>query len=134
MLAQYIALSLQKRLSPIASEHVFRSAGVDAWSGQNASDHTLDILSKQYQTDARDHRSYRLNNNLVVWAETIYTMTPERVLQIGQRFPAASSKLKLLDDHILFEDPISGSYTSYLQLANLIETAVMKHLSHLEML
>lgn len=118
----------------MANEHVFRSAGIDAWTGQPASNHALAILASQYHVDAESHRAYRLNDELVAWADLIYTMTPERASQICERFPATGQKLKLLDERVPFEDPIGGSSEEYRQLAHLIETALMKHISQLEIL
>lgn len=133
VLAQYIAVYLAKQ-HPILLEHVFRSAGVQVWPGQSASEHALEVLSKRYGIDAVSHQSSQLDEELIAWADKIYTMTPARKLQITDRFPVAIPKLELLSDRVPLEDPIGGDLEEYAALGDMIEDALMLRFNQLELL
>lgn len=96
------------------------SAGLDAWAGDNASGHVVEIL-KEENVDLSQHRARRINHELMSEADWIIPMTQAQEEGLKHRFPQFIHKIRRLGNwggnqrDIL--DPYMGSIEVYRQTA-----------------
>ncbi|MBY0123248.1 low molecular weight protein arginine phosphatase [Bacillus sp. S/N-304-OC-R1] len=94
-----------------------KSAGVYAFDGNDASEHTRKVLAEE-GIDI-DHRAAMLNESLVEWTSYIFTMTESHKAAVIRMYPHASEKtftLKEFADHsgdMDIIDPFGGSLEVY---------------------
>ncbi len=126
-----MAEAIAKKL--VGTKAEIRSAGTEAWSGMSASVAAQDALLMR-GIDLMDHHSQELSEELVAWADVIFTVTRQRERQITDMFPHAGPKLRLLDPNAPIEDPIGAGVRHYAQLARKIEVALKPRLTELGLL
>lgn len=101
-----------------------KSAGVAAYPGGKASQHTDAILKERGITE--DHRSQPVTLELIDWANLILTMTMGHKVMLCQQFPMASSKIFTLKEYVGepdsdIMDPYGGSLEVYKQTEKELE-------------
>jgi protein-tyrosine-phosphatase len=105
-----------------------RSAGVAAYDGQPASQHTLQVLNER--GISHDHNAQRLTEELVAWADLILTMTRSHKSLVCTYFPAAADKVFTLREYVGIEgmediaDPFGGSVEDYRKCAEEIDESL----------
>ncbi|SDW40869.1 protein-tyrosine phosphatase [Marininema mesophilum] len=76
-----------------------RSAGVSAMSGGGASRHAIDVLRAR-GIDGTSHRSSRLTQEMVEWADHIFTMTSDHRRMLVYAFPQVADKTDTLKGYV----------------------------------
>jgi len=105
-----------------------RSAGVAAYDGQPASLHAIQVL--QERGIESQHKSTRLNGELLAWSDLILTMTGSHKQAIQTYFPEAREKVYTLREFVGVEgyadiaDPYGGDLDAYRRCAVEIEELV----------
>lgn len=105
-----------------------QSAGIAAMDGSAASAHAGKVLENR--GIAHNHKSQRLREDLVAWADLILTMTQSHKDMIGDWFPHASVKTYTLKEFVGHKgnldiaDPFGGSLGTYERSAEEIEQAL----------
>lgn len=105
-----------------------RSAGVAAFDGQPASGHATQVLKER--GIEHDHRSTRLNEELIEWSDVILTMTNSHKQAILAYFPAVKDKVFTLREFVGVEgygdiaDPFGGALEDYRRCAAEIEESL----------
>lgn len=105
-----------------------KSAGVSAYAGQSASEHTRQVLENR--GISHDHSSQRVDDHLIVWADLILTMTHGHKSIVQQYFPGVAHKLYTLKEFVgeagEIADPFGGDLRLYQQCAAEMEQALDK--------
>ncbi len=91
--ALFMQLAAERRL-----DVEVESAGVSAGFDEGATDQTVQVLSEQ-GIDVGDHRSRRLNPELLERADLVLVMTRAQKELIHDRFPDAADKVLLLKEY-----------------------------------
>jgi protein arginine phosphatase len=105
-----------------------RSAGVSAYDGQPASAHAHQVLKERGIEN--DHKSTRINDELIEWSDVILTMTNSHKQAILTYFPAVKDKVFTLKEFVGVEgygdiaDPFGGSLEVYRRSAADIEESL----------
>jgi len=96
------------------------SAGMEAWDGEQASAHTLEVLKEQ-KLDISGHRSRRISAELLAEADWIIPMTLAQEERLRRLFPQFLPKIRFLGDwgehKREVRDPWGGSLDAYRQTA-----------------
>lgn len=92
-----MAEGLFRELVKDLADYEVGSAGIGAFPGQTASQHTLDIL-KEKGLDTKNFRSRRLTRDLVEQATHIFTMARHHLDAIEEEFPEAEGKIYLVSE------------------------------------
>lgn len=109
-----------------------RSAGVMAGSGMPASPEAIRVMAEQ-GIDLSQHRSQRLNQQLLQWADIVLTMTESHRQQIIREYRSHSDKVHTLAQfsqvkHIDIVDPFGAGTEAYRQSAQQLQMLI-KHLT-----
>ena len=100
------------------------SAGMEAWEGEDASLHALEVLKEQ-NVNLSNHRARRINNELMADADWIIPMTQPQEEGLRRLFPEYVHKVRRLgnwgDQKRDVPDPWGGSLESYRQTAQEIK-------------
>ncbi|WNC14545.1 low molecular weight protein arginine phosphatase [Brevibacillus brevis] len=105
-----------------------RSAGVAAFDGQAASLHAREVLAER--GIEHEHRSSRLNAELIDWSDLILTMTASHRHAILAYFPEAADKVHTLRNFVGVEgfgdiaDPFGGTLEDYRRCAEELEESL----------
>lgn len=105
-----------------------RSAGVAAFDGQAASLHAREVLAER--GIEHEHRSSRLNAELIDWSDLILTMTASHRQAILAYFPEAADKVHTLRNFVGVEgfgdiaDPFGGTLEDYRRCAEELEESL----------
>jgi Protein-tyrosine-phosphatase len=104
------------------------SAGIDAWTGGEASPHALEVLAER-DIDLSAHRARKVGRELLAEADWIIPMTRAQGDSLKRLFPQYANKLRCLGDwgeHKRdVQDPWGGSLDSYRRTAQEIEESLM---------
>lgn len=105
------------------------SAGIAATPGQPASSGIRGVLKPP--EDLSDHGARQIDENLVVQADLILTMTASHKALLAERYPAWSSKIHTLGEYawnqdVDIADPYGGGRDEYMLARNEIERALDK--------
>jgi len=96
------------------------SAGMEAWEGEAASAHALEVL-KERKLDLSSHRSRRISAELLAEADWIIPMTLAQEERLRRLFPQFLHKIRCLGDwggrKREVQDPWRGSLDAYRQTA-----------------
>jgi len=92
-----MAEGLFRELVKDRNDYTVGSAGVAAMSGQNASQHTADIM-KDKGIDMKDFRSRMLTKSLIDAATHIFAMSRHHLDIVEDKFPEASGKAYLVSE------------------------------------
>lgn len=115
-----------------------RSAGIMAGSGMPASPEAIKVMAEQ-GVDITRHRSRRLNENLLQWADLVLTMTESHRQYIISQYGNQSAKVFTLAQfsgikHIDVVDPFGSGIQVYRksarQLQQLIKPIIKKILEN----
>ena len=110
---------------------VVLSAGLAAVEGQPASENAVEAL-KGYDIDLSPHRSLRLNEMHVRFADFIFTMTRNHREKILSTWHNVDSRLNVLRmDSNDITDPMGNSPTAYRACAEQIHTAIARRLEEI---
>jgi len=110
---------------------VVLSAGLAAVEGQPASENAVEAL-KGYDIDLSPHRSLRLNEMHVRFADFIFTMTRNHREKILSTWHNVDSRLNVLRmDSNDITDPMGNSPTAYRACAEQIRTAIARRLEEI---
>lgn len=100
------------------------SAGMEAWAGETASPHALEVLA-EHNIDLSSHRARKVKEELLAVADWIIPMTRAQEEGLKRLFPQYAHKLRCLGDwgekKREVQDPWGGSLASYRQTALEIE-------------
>ena len=117
---------LRKELREYRNEqpkHVMkiRSAGIMAGSGLPASAEAIKVMTEK-GLDLSQHRSQRLDEELLQWADIVLTMTDSHRQHIISRYPISANKIYTLAEfsgieHIDVIDPFGLGIEAYRQSA-----------------
>ena len=108
------------------------SAGISAFDGQAASQHSVDVM-KQESIDISDHASRMLTPEIVEQASHVFGMTRTHRDAVQMMFPEAREKVFVLREFLVgsdadfdldVSDPIGGSLEEYQRTRNLIKEAL----------
>lgn len=108
------------------------SAGISAFDGQEASQHSVDVM-QQEGIDIADHASRMLTADIVAQASHIFGMTRTHRDAVQMMFPEAREKVFVLREFLVgsdadfdldVSDPIGGSLEEYQRTRNLIKEAL----------
>ncbi|MGD8190363.1 low molecular weight protein arginine phosphatase [Brevibacillus ginsengisoli] len=105
-----------------------QSAGIAAMEGSSASAHAGKVLEDR--GIIHNHKSQRLREDLIAWADLILTMTRTHKDMISEWFPHASIKTYTLKEYVGHQgdldiaDPFGGSLGTYERSAREIEQAL----------
>lgn len=92
-----------------------RSAGVFAMPGSEASSQAREVL--QEKSLPVDHRSSQVSNELVEWADYIFTMTSQHKMLLENSYPQSVGKTHTLKGFVEqtgeISDPFGGSVATY---------------------
>ena len=108
------------------------SAGIMGISGSPASTEAIKSCSAK-GVDIRAHKSQRLSQQLIEESDLIYVMSNVHLEQIINLNPASAKKCLLLAENKEIPDPIGRLEAFYNNCAELIEHAVKKRISELEL-
>jgi protein-tyrosine-phosphatase len=112
-----------------------KSAGTEAENGLQAADIAITVADADPDgAYLRDHRSRRLTAELVDWADIIYLPTKRRRMQVEQMFPAASEKLRMIDERRDFPDPIDADVRVFYDLYAQLKIAIKERFAELGLL
>ncbi|MDP4126277.1 MAG: low molecular weight protein arginine phosphatase [Bacillota bacterium] len=96
------------------------SAGIEAWTGENASPHALEVLA-EHNIDLSEHRARKIREELMSEADWVIPMTRSQAEGLKRLFPKHAHKLRCLGDwgerKRDVQDPWGGSLISYRQTA-----------------
>lgn len=119
-----------------------KSAGIAAYPGSPASDHTQTILREKGWSDT--HVAQSIDQDLVNWADIVLTMTSYHRDTIREHFGANTTKAYTLSEYaqslsnseqaaksIDIQDPFGGSLPVYRQCGEEIEKAIRIILGYL---
>lgn len=113
---------------------VISSAGISAWTGDTASEHTLEAL-RRHHIDLSSHRSTAISPQLIDAATHIYTMTSAHRDILLAYFPEYEGKIHLLTyllDSADIADPFGGPLSLYQKTLQQMLPALQSILTHLE--
>ncbi|MDN5314724.1 MAG: protein arginine phosphatase [Clostridiales bacterium] len=101
------------------------SAGINAWSGDLASEYSQQVLFEEYALDISDHKSQRVNPEIIEKSDLIITMTTDHKRMLLRFFPEAQSKVFTIGEaadrnEIDINDPYGGDYSDYSRTASQI--------------
>jgi glycine hydroxymethyltransferase len=108
------------------------SAGISAFDGQLASDHSVTVMSDE-GIDISDHVSRMLTPEIVDRASHIFAMTRSHRDAVQMMFPASREKVFVMREFLVgadadfdldVSDPIGGSLDEYMRTRNLIKEAL----------
>jgi protein-tyrosine-phosphatase len=111
------------------------SAGIQAWPGQPASEQAIEVLNQIFGVEIGNHRSQRINPELIEKNDWIITMTSAQRDLVRKLFPEYETKIKTLGElagspDVDIDDPFGGSFASYKQTAaeiySLLQTLIDK--------
>ncbi|UOY91214.1 low molecular weight protein arginine phosphatase [Ectobacillus sp. JY-23] len=114
-----------------------KSAGVYAAHGSDASTHAKEALSEK--GISIEHQASQLQEEQLLWADIVLTMTEGHKQTILHYFPAVKEKVSTLFEAASgikgdISDPFGGSLRTYQQtrdeLENLILNFIKKHSNH----
>ncbi|WP_019121067.1 low molecular weight protein arginine phosphatase [Brevibacillus massiliensis] len=91
-----------------------RSAGLAAFDGQQASEHTRQVLTERGIW--QDHRAQRLSLELLSWADLVLTMTRGHKEHILQMFPGHGDKIFTLTEYVGVDGDIADPYGGNLEI------------------
>lgn len=127
-----IAEGFYRQLTESDDTIVVGSAGINAFDGQAASPHSVDVM-KPEGIDLSDHRSRMLTAEIVDQATHIFGMTVGHRDAVQMMFPESSEKVFVLREFLVgadaqfdldVSDPIGGSLEEYVRTRNLIKEAL----------
>lgn len=105
-----------------------KSAGVAAYDGQAASEHARKVL--ELRGISHEHAAMRVDEQLMVWADLILTMTNGHKSVLLQYFPSVAGKLYTLNEFVgqpgEIADPFGGDLRTYQQCADELERLLDK--------
>ncbi|MDD2374550.1 MAG: low molecular weight protein arginine phosphatase [Eubacteriales bacterium] len=101
------------------------SAGINAWPGDLASEYSRQVLFEEYALDISDHKSQRINPEIIEKSDLIITMTYDHKRMLLRFFPDAQSKVFTIGEaadkkEIDINDPYGGNYSDYSRTASQI--------------
>lgn len=100
------------------------SAGIEAWEGESASSHVVDIL-KELDLDLSPHRARRIKEELMADVDWIIPMTQTQEESLKRLFPQYTPKIRCLGnwgkEKRDIADPWLGSIDVYRQTAQEIK-------------
>ena len=108
------------------------SAGISAFDGQAASQHSVDVM-RQEGIDISGHASRMLSPEMVNEASHVFGMTRSHCDAVQMMFPEAREKVFVLREFLVgadadfdldVSDPIGGSLEEYVRTRNLIKEAL----------
>lgn len=111
------------------------SAGIEAWDGDNATKHVVEIL-KEENVDFSQHCARRINNELMADADWVIPMTQAQEENLKRLFPQYNQKIRRLGNwggekrDIL--DPWMGSLEVYRRTAQEIRELLSNLKSQLD--
>lgn len=112
-----------------------KSAGTEAENGLRAADIAIKVAEADIDgVYLRDHRSRRLNAELVDWADIIYLPTTRRRRQVEHMFPAAVDKVRMIDEQRDFPDPIDAQDRVFYELYAQLKVAIKERFTELDIL
>jgi len=105
-----------------------RSAGLMAGSGMPASPEAIKVMAEQ-GIDLRQHRSQRLNQQLLQWADIVLTMTENHRRQIIREYSSHADKVHTLAQFsqvkpIDIVDPFGAGPAAYRQSAHQLQMLI----------
>lgn len=105
-----------------------RSAGIMAGNGMSASPEAIKIMA-EHGIDLRQHRSQRLNQQLLQWADVVLTMTESHRRQIISEYSSHAHKVHTLAQfsqvkHIDIVDPYGAGPAAYRQSAQQLQMLI----------
>lgn len=120
-LQAYSAKQLQNLLE-------IRSAGIMAGAGSPASPEAIKVMAEQGM-DLSQHRSQRLNEHLLQWADLVLTMTESHRQYIISEYANQSDKVHTLAQfsgikHIDIVDPFGSGIQTYRQSARQLQQLI----------
>ena len=117
-------------------ENQIGSAGLEAWEGTEASDQAIAVMDEM-GIDLKGHRSRKITEELVGWADWVIPMTLAHEQRLHMLFPQYSTKFRYLgawgQQGCDISDPWGGSLESYRKSAQMISNlllAVKKCIMH----
>ena len=111
---------------------VVLSAGIMAGEGQGATGNAVTVLKEFYDLDLNNHRSLRINETHVRFADFIFTMTRHHREKILSNWHNVDSRLSVLrTDGGDIIDPIGGSVSVYRDCAEQIRLEIDKRLDEI---
>jgi len=101
------------------------SAGINANEGESISNHAAAVL-KEKGLDMSGHRAVRLTEEMLEYADDIFTMTRSQANHLKNLYPQHCSKIKTLGSRAGQEinDPWGGSLEEYRRCARQIEELI----------
>ncbi len=104
-------------------ENEISSAGLEAWEGTEASAQAIAVMNEM-GIDLNGHRSQRITEELVGWADWVIPMTLAHEQRLYLLFPQYSTKFRYLgawgEHGCDVSDPWGGSLESYRKSAQTI--------------
>ena len=101
---------------------IVSSAGVATIDGMPASQGALAVL-EELEIDASGHSSRVLTEEIAEAADIIYALAQGHVMIIGNTFPSAADKVKLLAKKSV-PDPVGLSFEEYKESLDMIISAI----------
>lgn len=134
-----MAEGLFRELVKDRGDYTVGSAGVGAMPGQNASQHTADIL-KERGIDMKGFRSRQVTRELVEQATHIFTMSRHHLDSIEDDFPEAGGKAYLVSEFAVEDmlrnadvtDPFGGPRRYYDDTRWMLEKLLPTVLAYIE--
>lgn len=112
---------------------LIRSAGTEAWPDQPAALIAIQT-AREAGVDLHAHRTQRVSQELVDWADIIYAPTAGRGRQLLSLFPDAGRKIVQLDALAEISDPIGGDARVYSSLYRRLAVVITDRFSELGLL
>jgi protein-tyrosine phosphatase len=106
------------------------SGGISAMNGIGASAEAIRFCETR-NVDISEHKSRRINAEIITEADYIFAMSEEHKSDIIQLSPDGRQKCMLLDENKNINDPIGGDFETYKMCGQIIEKAVIKRISEL---
>ncbi|NLW10448.1 MAG: low molecular weight protein arginine phosphatase [Clostridiaceae bacterium] len=80
------------------------SAGIQAFAGSAASNGSLEVMTSKYGIDLSEHRSTRIDNQLLAESDRIYAMTKQHKQILVQVYPEFMDKIETLGEAVGLPD------------------------------